>query len=323
MLQAEYGITMSEATVTQQCKDIGLKGSNATTLGLSETVKWQLVVDQLDKNPACHQGPMLIKEAILVETGLNLTCCRDYIEDEMKLQDPEGFELHELNAKKVNCCPLVSVGIHEEWSGDGHDKLSKIGFPWSGKRLGLWVIPNNRLNTAVAYLYLILVEEQGGMPIQTTTDCGSETTVVYGLANALREAYLPDLPIEEVPTHRFLKSIHNITIERGWLCTRLQWGENVKIYWEEGNDVYDPTNPHQYELVQWFWSTLVQSELDNLCDRFNNHPTRRSAINCIQAVDIDVVRQLREDLDGKSLVQFVSEDFAALCEEIYASLNIP
>ncbi|KAF8572786.1 hypothetical protein K439DRAFT_1665947 [Ramaria rubella] len=316
MLRAEYGITMSEATVTRRCKDIGLKGSNTTTLELSETVKRRLVVDQLDKDPARHQGPTLIKEAILAETGLNLT--RDYIEDEMKLQDPEGFELREPNAKKVNHRPLVSVGIHEEWSGDGHDKLSKIGFPvygirdkWSGKWLGLWVIPNNRLNTAVAYLYLTLIEEQGGMPIQTMTDCGSETTIVYGLANVLREAYSPDLPIEEVPAHRFLKSINNITIKRGWIRTRLQWGENVKIHWEEGNGVYDPTNPQQYELVQWLWSTLVQSELDNLRDRFNNHPVRfdkkkvlpsgvspnvayalhsdYGAINCIQAVNIDVV----------------------------------
>ncbi|KAF8575628.1 hypothetical protein K439DRAFT_1369451, partial [Ramaria rubella] len=54
MLQAEYGITMSEATVTQRHKDIGLKGSNTTTLELSETVKRQLVADQLDKDPTRH-----------------------------------------------------------------------------------------------------------------------------------------------------------------------------------------------------------------------------------------------------------------------------
>jgi len=28
-----------------------------------------------------------------------------------------------------------------------------------------------------------------GMPVQTTTDCGTETVEVYGLANALRCAY--------------------------------------------------------------------------------------------------------------------------------------
>jgi hypothetical protein len=88
----------------------------------------------------------------------------------MRLQDPEGFELREPLAKKIHREPLVAIGIHEEWSGDGHDKLSRIGFPvwgirekWSGKWLGLWVVPNNRLKNTVAYLYLSLIEEQGGM----------------------------------------------------------------------------------------------------------------------------------------------------------------
>jgi hypothetical protein len=87
----------------------------------------------------------------------------------MRLQDPEGFELREPLAKKIHREPLTAIGIHEEWSGDGHDKLSKIGFPcwgirekWSGKWLGLWVVPNNRLKNTVAYLYLSLIEAEGG-----------------------------------------------------------------------------------------------------------------------------------------------------------------
>lgn len=81
-----------------------------------------------------------------------------------------------------------------------HDKAS-------GKWLLLKVMPNNRLNIVVAYLYLCLVEELGGynkvinhsyistltihlcfigMPLQSTTDCGSETTTQFAFASLLQ-----------------------------------------------------------------------------------------------------------------------------------------
>jgi hypothetical protein len=87
----------------------------------------------------------------------------------MRAQEPEGFAMREPTASKKTRTALVSLGPHHEWSADGHDKLSRIGFPiwavrdkWSGKWLGLWVVPNNRLKHAVAYLYLSLVKRLGG-----------------------------------------------------------------------------------------------------------------------------------------------------------------
>lgn len=90
--------------------------------------------------------------------------------NEMRRHEPDGFAQREPSRKKTSRQPLVSLGPHYQWSGDGHDKLSKIGFPiwairdqWSGKWLGMWVVPNNRLKTTIAYLYLSLVYEIGGM----------------------------------------------------------------------------------------------------------------------------------------------------------------
>lgn len=57
-----------------------------------------------------------------------------------------------------------------------------------------------------------------------------------------REIFASDLPIEELPAHRFMQSIHNITIERGWLRLRLHWGDNVKIFWESGAGIYNSSN---------------------------------------------------------------------------------
>ena len=170
-----------------------LHGSRTTSHTLADTVKHQLVLDQMAKDPGRHQGPDLIKEGIAFDRGIHLSL--DYVTAEMCRQDPGGFELRDPTAKKIVCEPLVALGPHHEWSADGHDKLASIGFPvwgvrdkWSGKWLGLWVVPNNRLKSSIAYLYLSTVESMGGMPLQMTTDCGSETTQVFGLANALQYA---------------------------------------------------------------------------------------------------------------------------------------
>jgi hypothetical protein len=95
--------------------------------------------------------------------------CSDWISDEMHVLEPDAFAEHEPTAKKVRCVALVALGRHHEWSGDGHDKLVNIGFPvwgirdmWTGKWLGLWTDPDNRLKLAIAYLYLSLFAKVGG-----------------------------------------------------------------------------------------------------------------------------------------------------------------
>lgn len=87
----------------------------------------------------------------------------------MRALDPEGFDRPQPHKKKIHRTPLTALGPNHEWSGDGHDKLTAIGFPiygirdkWSGLWIGLWVLPNNRLKRAVAYCYLQVVHEMGG-----------------------------------------------------------------------------------------------------------------------------------------------------------------
>ena len=203
----------------------------------------------------------------------------------MRLHDPDGFSLREPSAKKVHRSVLVSLGPHHEWSADGHDKLSAIGFPiwgvrdkWSGKWLGLWVVPSKRLKKTVAYLYLKLVAELGGKKYLSGcmlhthinnqecqfsrrptvvrkqplfmglhVDLGLWFVFLVILSHAsVRESFAPKL--DEVgmgAAHVFLKSIYNITVERGWLRVRLSWGDNVKVFFEAGNGIYNPTIPKQ------------------------------------------------------------------------------
>src|ERR1700683_4579483 len=93
----------------------------------------------------------------------------------MHALEPDAFAGREPTAKKVPRVALVALGKHHHWSGDGHDKLVKIGFPvwgirdmWSGKWLGLWTVPDNRLKVTIAYLYLSLVAELGGRLISSS-----------------------------------------------------------------------------------------------------------------------------------------------------------
>ncbi|KIJ33865.1 hypothetical protein M422DRAFT_264157 [Sphaerobolus stellatus SS14] len=280
--------------------------SHTTTQILPETVKHQLVLDQLEMDPGRHQGPALIKGGIQMHTGINLTCA--FVEEETHLQDPKGFTLCDPTLQRIKRRALVNIGIHEEWSMDGHDKIKRIGFAiygvcdvWSGKWLGLWVITDNRLKDAVAYLWLSLVEEYGSLPIQTTTDCGLETTMIYGLATALWEAFFPEFPVNEIPAHCFLRSIHSITIERGWSQLKFQFDANVDEFWDRGiiEGIYDAYDEQHIALACSLWSILIQKEITTWKDRFNSHKPQCDRQKFNQSgVQLDVAFALPEKHGG-------------------------
>ena len=247
----------------------------------------QLVLDQMDNDPSRRQGIRTIQAKIAFETEQHLT--RDFVSETMHIHDDLGFTFRDPSSKKIFRVKKVPIGIHERWAGDGHDKLYRIGFPvWAdvddatAKWLGAWIVPSNRMGHIVAYLYLCLVELFGGefvlsfsrqiitgsvagIPLQFTTDCGSETTQLYGLANALRsvlfsinvfivgpnllirEIFHPDFDVHELPAHVYMRSVHDISIERSWLRLRLDWGDNAVIVFEKGKDegIYNPDNPQQ------------------------------------------------------------------------------
>ncbi|KAF8583051.1 hypothetical protein K439DRAFT_1647366 [Ramaria rubella] len=284
------------------------------------------------KDPTRQHGPSIVRENIMRGHGVHLT--RDYVELGIHLQDPDGFKICDPTAKKLQWVPLVTLRPHYEWSGDGHDKLNPISFPIWGI-CDIWsVVPNNHLGVTIAYLYLLLVEGLGGiygMPIQLTMDCGSETKM-YGFATALHEAFSPELTITELLAHVFLQSIQNTTIEPGWLCLWLQWGDNIKVIWQEGVEKYDTFcgmgvllthSSLKSELVQWLWPKAIQVELDQLQDHFNNHHVCKDWVkkNPSRAVDVSLICRLREDLGGDSLVQFVSNEFVVHVQEVFEMLD--
>ncbi|KAF9487145.1 hypothetical protein BDN71DRAFT_1405132, partial [Pleurotus eryngii] len=349
-LEKTHKVKMSPTTVQRRMTALGLFGSSVATARLPDEVKMQLILDQMARDPLSRQGPNSVKEGILFDTGIKLT--REYTRNAMHLQDPTGAAACEPTAKKVHKAQLVALGPHHEWSADGHDKLSALGFPiwgirdkWTGQWLCLRVVPNNRLRDSMAYLYLEVIHELGGMPLQMTTDCGIETTVIYGLASALRDTFSPELPRDELPAHRFLRSIHNITIERGWAQLRIKWVDNMKTFWEGGASLYHPEVVREYNLVMWLWPKLLQQELDYWCSRQNVHKIRFDKEKklpsgdspntfmadypkyhgewCLQAVDKETIAKLMDALGGEDLVKFIPDKEFNQAQEIYNGLGAP
>jgi hypothetical protein len=127
----------------------------------------QLVLDQMDHDPARHQGPRTIRHKLAGRTGHHLT--RDFIAETMQTHDSAGFEKRA--PKRIHRRePKVPLGINERWSAVGHDKLYGIGFPiWAivddatGLWLDIWVVPSNRMGCTIFYLFLCAVERAGGM----------------------------------------------------------------------------------------------------------------------------------------------------------------
>lgn len=350
-LLADHGITMSDTTVKRRRAALGLYGSQKTLKTMPMEEAEQLVVEQMDKDPAKRHGPRTTKHKIINSTGIHLP--RDFVNSVMHQHDPDAFGERNPSGKKIQRSQKKPIGIHERWAGDGHDKLYKIGFPiWAvvddatTKWLGAWVVPSNRMGIIVGYLFLLTVEKYGGIPLQFTTDCGSETTFLYGLGNALREIFHPDYDNQELPAHVYLRSIHNISIERSWLRLRCELGDNAVLQFEKGeaDGIYRPQDPQHYELCQWIWPKLLRKELDAFMISRNSFRSRKDnqkagpsgmsrneafsmpqnwgGRNCLLEVDVDVIRQIKEEMGGDQLLEFVSSDFSQHAQTAYDSLNI-
>ncbi|KAF7971586.1 hypothetical protein HWV62_20752 [Athelia sp. TMB] len=322
-LAAEHQIHMSESSVKRRRKELGLLGSGPTTRALPHAVKEQMVVDQLNRDPAKRHGVRTIMQKVAFNEHTHLT--KKFVSDIMHLHDNDAFATREPTAKRIHRFPKYPIGIHERWSGDGHDKLYKIGFPiWAmvddatGKWLGAWVVPSNRMGEIVAYLFLCLVEKFEGLPLQASTDCGSETTKLFALMNALRS----------------------------WLRLRLDWGDNVVLFFNKGIDdgIYNPNNARQYELCQWLWPKLLRTDLAEFMEFRNAAPMRKDkqkpgpsgmsrneafsipsnwgGRNCLLPVDVKVIQEIKAAMGGDALLDFVTPEYATRCEEAYNSLGM-
>ncbi|KAG6866887.1 hypothetical protein C0993_007386 [Termitomyces sp. T159_Od127] len=343
---------MSESTVKRRRASLQLQGSRSMNTAVEPSHAEQLVINQLDNDLAKGKGVESIWYQVAYDDGVHLT--KQFVRDIMHAHDPEGFQLREPTSKCIHRVAQAPIGVHHQWAADGHDKLNKIGFPIWGifeHATSVWlkvsVVPNNRLGKVVAYLFLCAVEEHEGICVQFNTDLGSETTVIFGIVNALREKYHPELDNDIIPAHRYLPSTRNVAAEQNWLQLRVKFGDTAVLAYRKGEDdgIYNPTNPKHFELCQWLWSKLIQRELDALADitngrymRANKHKAGPQGMTRLEAYhnpeswggrnyllpikDMDTIRQMKEELGGEALIAFSTPEFSRRAQLAFDSLGM-
>ncbi|KAJ7772470.1 hypothetical protein B0H16DRAFT_1714663 [Mycena metata] len=168
---------------------------------------------------------------------------RDLIRKIMLDKFPDGFDnrFPGKKGKRVTRVPLHALGPYHEVSSDGHEKIALrmggVGFSIYGFKdkfadylLFLKIYPDVRSRGAGGHIFLDFVQETGYIPIQLTTDKGSEVGWLYAFMSTLREIYAADIDKDLYPFHVLIKSIHNTVIEGFWRQLKEKLGLNLKDF---------------------------------------------------------------------------------------------
>ncbi|KAG9026898.1 hypothetical protein FS837_004469, partial [Tulasnella sp. UAMH 9824] len=241
------------------------------------------IVAEIHEDANQRRGPAYIQER-LQRRGIHPPV--NVVRTVMKLVAPDGFlrrHPHMGQGKdRIVREKVICLGPGEKISVDGHEKLLDIGYAvygfrdaW-GKILAYWVVPNARLACVPSYLYLKVVRKLKAIPIQITSDRGSETVELYALQRSLRATFDPELDQERVPAYVYLPSTRNIIIERSWRPFVEKLGRNIQHRWANGRleAGFLENNDTHRALADWIWAPLVQKEVDDYVDQFNDHHVR-------------------------------------------------
>ncbi|KAF8213743.1 hypothetical protein K438DRAFT_1804573 [Mycena galopus ATCC 62051] len=147
----DHAIKIGRSKVAAYLTQLGLSTSSRGN-HMPEAEQTQIVLDELAKDPHQSRGPSVVKVLNLAghKIGRNTISAvmHDFEEDGFDKRNPK-------KGKKIVRTPLTSVGPHEEWSMDGHDKLNVAGFGVYGIRdkwatfLHYRVLPSNRYAVVV------------------------------------------------------------------------------------------------------------------------------------------------------------------------------
>ncbi|KAJ7220399.1 hypothetical protein C8J57DRAFT_1440393 [Mycena rebaudengoi] len=236
------------------------RNTNLTTEELT-----QAVVDEVEKDRTMSHGPDFIKDLLRLKL----------IHQIMLQYYPKGFDSR-FPGRKGRCVARVPLA-------DGHEKIASaalrmggVGFSIYGFKdkytdsvLFLKTYPDVRSAGAGGHIFLDFVEETG-IPIQLTTDKGSEVGWPYAFI------HVTDIDPTLFPFHVMIKSIHNTVIEGFWRQFKEKSGLNLKDFLLRGKEdhLFNPHDPLHEPLFYWIFAPLIQAELDDFVQWWNNHQVR-------------------------------------------------
>ncbi|KIJ31979.1 hypothetical protein M422DRAFT_214129 [Sphaerobolus stellatus SS14] len=323
----------------------------------------QAVVDQINNDLNDCNGPRYIKDK-LRDQGIFIP--RDKIREIMLQLKPEGFDNRMPGKGRVPRKGLTSIGIWESVSSDGHEKLTvlalrmgAISLPiyafkdkWSDYLLYIVVVPNARNAVAVGHLFLDFLEKYQIIPLQMTTDKGSEVAWIFAFQNALREIFAPQIDTNIFLPHVHLKSVHNTVIEGFWSWLLSKQGFNVKERVLQGMTqyIFNPNSTLHENLFYWIFVPLLQAELNSFQRWWNYHrvrsqaekhmpsghvpahvfadPESRGGIDCGIRITQDAINTLRAHLEQdegprNECLEFITPEFSLQAGTVHALLGLP
>ncbi|KAJ6556997.1 hypothetical protein DFH09DRAFT_1084343 [Mycena vulgaris] len=251
----------------------------------------QAVIDAVSKDSLQLNGPMFI-QAQLKRSGLMIPSNRDFVRGVMHDHFDAGFTLRFPGHKKqlIPRVGLSSLGPFHEICADGHEKLSaqalqmgELSLPMYGYKdkytdflETLKLLPNSRTAAAGGHIFLDFVEETGCIPIQLTTDKGSEIGWQYAFQSILREYFAPNIDPAIFAAYMVLKSVHNTVIEGFWRWLKTKMGLNLKAIIIRGKQerIFDSNVAFHIPLFYWIFVPLIQHELDEFREWWNQHRVR-------------------------------------------------
>ncbi|KAF9450494.1 hypothetical protein P691DRAFT_846664 [Macrolepiota fuliginosa MF-IS2] len=238
------------------------------------------------------KGPVALKESLKNKLIL---VPRERVHVIMLQHAPEGFNCHLPGnmRQKINHKPLTSVGPFQKISADGYEKLNQqalnmgdLNIPiypykdkWSGMILKLCTVPDSCTAGAVGHLYLDLVQEWEGIPLQLMTDKGLEIGWQATIQSIFRSFYAPTIDMEVFPPFVTIPSTQNTVIKSLWWWLGKKTGFNLKdtILIGKHEHYFHAHDPMHHNLFYWIFIPLIQEELNWFHDYWNNHRIRKQA----------------------------------------------
>ncbi|KAG9083204.1 hypothetical protein FS749_006229 [Ceratobasidium sp. UAMH 11750] len=230
---------------------------------------------------------------------------RRVVREWMEATEPDQVRARQGQVAKRRIFYLL--GANEIWAIDQHDKWKRfelrlhVGLDvFSGKVLWLKVYWTNSNPRLICSYYLDAILENGGMPLLTHSDPGSEN---YGVANAqstLRQMLDPSL--EGTMQHRWLKKHSNIKPEIFWSQFRRREAPGLEQLMQEGidNGWYNP------------------GELDSFRDRYNTSAKRSNTKTSLPAGRPKYIYMYPDQYDGEQLKVEVPHEAVEQVRQMYA-----
>ena len=210
-----------------------------------------------------------------------------------------AFFPHEIQLQMHICMFFIFVELFTRFYLPGYDKLKPFSFPihgaingFSRKVLWLDVCKSNNSPSEPTNLYLDCVEEQGGCPMITRTDYGTENCNIAAIQSYFRS---------DEEAHKYGTSTRNQRIEN-WLNFWINFFKDLK---DDGT--IDLEQPLHRECLWFCFDGIIQASINKMKEYWNTHYIRPSRHDTIPGVP-DILFYLPKGSSGVNCLVPVSND---------------